>query len=299
MGILNALKPEYVEPFYISNEIHTLVGAAVMFLVVFRTQYAFNKWWSGRSAFGDIVLYSRMVASQSCAYILDDELCRKIVKYVITTVVAARCHLRNERCDPDMLAGILGDAEIEAVNTATNMPYFATWVVRSSFATAVHEGKCMPFHMALDNAVRALENSISMAERLLTPMPFIYVAHLRSFLFSYLLFLPFVLVELGGLMVLAVALASYLLFGLESLAVTLENPFGYEDNDLPLDLYCIEVTRDLLCLLELRAKAKQDKQDEEDAKSVADSEEKSHQGGATHAWQPGAFLNMDDGGDDD
>ena len=99
--------------------------------------------------------------------------------------------------------------------------------------------------MAIDNALRALEDSIGNLERLLTPMPFMYVAHLRTFLFLYLLSLPFVLVtDLGRMMVIGVGLATYLLIGLENTAVKLENPFGFDSCDLPLDLYCIQVTRD-------------------------------------------------------
>jgi putative membrane protein len=246
--------PELIENITMSDKIHSLVGGAVMFLVVFRTQYAFRKWWEGRVAFGRIVLSTRTVAQQVCAYVADDACCNKICRYLVVAVVAARCHLRSERVDPRMLVGIIGEKEIAIVNKEANMPCFATWVVRSTLAEAVNADKVLPFHVAMDNGIRSIEVAIADAERLLTPMPFVYVAHLRSFLFMYLLFLPFVLVQdLGRLMVVAVSIASYLLIGLETTAVTLENPFGYDLNDLPLDLYCIEVSRELLGLLERRA----------------------------------------------
>ena len=119
------------------------------------------------------------------------------------------------------------------------------------------EGACLPLHMAIENALKAIEQSIADAERLLTPMPFTYVVHLRTFLFIYLMGLPFILVEdLGWLMLVAVSFLGYLMFGLENTAVQLENPFGTDCNHHPLDLYCLEVSQDLLHLLDLRASAK-------------------------------------------
>jgi len=259
VAILKESLPEVIEPMEMSGTIHSLVGGAVMFLVVFRTQYAFRKWWDGRKSFGRVVLYSRTLAQQVCAYMTDDVLCQRVVNYTIAAVVGARCSLRNEHVDSRMLLGVLKEEEIATLNKQAHIPYYATWVIRSTIGRAVRKCKVLPFHVAMDNSLKAMEGAIADSERMLTPMPFIYVAHLRFFLFLYLLFLPMVLVsELGRLMVLAVALSSYLLVGLEYTAVTLENPFGYDLNDLPLDLYCIEVSRNLLGLLELRALEEED-----------------------------------------
>ena len=112
------------------------------------------------------------------------------------------------------------------------------------------------------------------AERLLTPMPFTYVVHLRTFLFVYLAGLPFILVaDMGWLMLVAVAFVGYLMIGLENTAVQLENPFGTDCNHHPLDLYCLEVSQDLLHLLDLRASAK--------ANVLGASLQKAHHSGAS------------------
>lgn len=254
LNMVAELAPETVTSLSISGKMHSLIGGAIMFLVVFRTQYAFRKWWEGRVVFGRIVVLSRVLAQRICSYVADDQLCREMVQYVIAAAVATKCHLRNKRVEPVMLSGVLTDDELEVLNTQPNMPFFATSTVVQCLARAVQQGSCVgPLTMAIDNAVRALDEAIGEAERLLTPMPFVYVAHLRSFLFLYLLALPFVLiVDLGRMMTIAVALAAYLLIGLESTAVELENPFGVDGNDLPLDLYCMEISRDLLTVLDAR-----------------------------------------------
>merc|ERR1712137_932667 len=153
-----------------------------------------------------------------------------------------------------MLLGVLSPEEIATLNKENNMHFYTTWVIRGCLADALSAQSVSHMQMAIDNALKALEASIANAERLLTPMPFAYVVHLRTFLFFYLLGLPFILVEdLGWLMLVAVVLVAYLMIGLENTAVQLENPFGADCNHHPLDLYCLEVLRALLRLLDLRA----------------------------------------------
>ena len=241
----------------IDGGIHSLFGVSVAFLVVFRTQTAFRKWWDGRVAVSNLVLQTRTFAQQACAYVREDGVCDKMVRYAVAAVVATRCHLRNTRIDPEMLLGVLQPAEMEDLNKQKNMAFYTNWVIRSCLAEAVTGSTPLPLVVALDKSLKLMEQAMADAERLLTPMPFTYVVHLRTFLFAYLLGLPFILVgDLGWLMVVAVAFVGYFMIGLENAAVQLENPFGTDCNHHPLDLYCLEVVQDLLHLLDLRAKAK-------------------------------------------
>jgi len=256
LAVIAEVNPELAEEFVISGQMHALVGGCVTFLIVFRTQYAFRKWWDGRTAFGQIVQISRTLGQQITVYVEDTALCDLMVRYVIAATVATRCHLRNTSIDQDMLAGVLTPAQVQQMNTYSNMPLFATMVVRRGLSQAIKEGSVAPVQVSMENTLGRLETAIGEAERMLTPMPFVYVSHLRSFLVLYLLALPFVLViDLGRLMVVGVGLAAYLLIGLENTAVELENPYGVDANDLPLDLYCIEVSREMLALLDGRGDA--------------------------------------------
>ena len=131
------------------------------------------------------------------------------------------------------------------------------------------------------------------AEGLLTPMPFTYVVHLRTFLFVYLAGLPFILVaDMGWLMLVAVAFVGYLMIGLENTAVQLENPFGTDCNHHPLDLYCLGLAQDLLHLLDLRAIAK--------ANVLGASQQNTDSGASLHSRRAGKKddVDDDDGGGD-
>ncbi|KAG8875139.1 hypothetical protein FRB98_008065 [Tulasnella sp. 332] len=91
-------------------------------------------------------------------------------------------------------------------------------------------------------ALQAFENSLTDLERLLTtPLPVVYSAHIRT-VWLYLFFLPFQLSDpMGYFAVLAVGIAAFLYLGFLAAGEEIEEPFGYEENDLDLDLFVREI----------------------------------------------------------
>jgi putative membrane protein len=58
--------------------------------------------------------------------------------------------------------------------------------------------------------------------------------------------LPFQLVkELGWTTGAFTAVISFTLFGIEEIGLEIENPFGYDANDLPLDSICDEMKNEI------------------------------------------------------
>jgi putative membrane protein len=81
-------------------------------------------------------------------------------------------------------------------------------------------------------------------------MPFAYIVHLRSFLVIWLMALPFTMVQyLGWAAIGACALVAYSLLGLETIGVEVEQPFGRDYCDLPIDQLCDTLTANLLEML--------------------------------------------------
>jgi len=99
---------------------------------------------------------------------------------------------------------------------------------------------------ALNNLVDALTG----LERILTtPIPFSYSAHLWITTTLYVGALPFQVVNvLRWVTIPATVLASFIFFGFLVAGEEIENPFGYDKNDLDLDHFCQNIIR-----LELRA----------------------------------------------
>lgn len=77
-------------------------------------------------------------------------------------------------------------------------------------------------------------------ERILkTPIPVAYSIHLKQLLLIYCLTLPFQLVtELAWWTAPIVSVISFTVFGIEQIGIEIENPFGLDANDLPLESIC-------------------------------------------------------------
>ena len=73
-----------------------------------------------------------------------------------------------------------------------------------------------------------------------TPLPFVYVAHLRSVLVLYLFIAPLPAVAKGGWTVVPLLIAiSWALLGIEAAALECERPFRRRPNHLPLGRFCL------------------------------------------------------------
>ncbi|MNV80215.1 Bestrophin, RFP-TM, chloride channel [compost metagenome] len=78
-------------------------------------------------------------------------------------------------------------------------------------------------------------------------MPFSYALLLHRTAYMYCFLLPFGLVDITGFMTpFVVAIVAYTFFGLDALGDELEEPFGMESNDLPLDTLCRGIEISLL-----------------------------------------------------
>ena len=69
-----------------------------------------------------------------------------------------------------------------------------------------------------------------------TPIPFAYAHHIKAFLFIFCLTVPFAMVEaMAWYTPLAAVVLAFALLGIDEIGVEIEDPFGDDPNDLPLD----------------------------------------------------------------
>jgi len=97
----------------------------------------------------------------------------------------------------------------------------------------------------------ALTETQSSAERVLTtPLPVGYNILISQIVLLYVYLLPFQLLSaLGWITIPGTIAAAYIILGLAAIGNELENPFGNDVNDLPLDVYCDELRTELDCLM--------------------------------------------------
>jgi putative membrane protein len=90
-----------------------------------------------------------------------------------------------------------------------------------------------------------------------TPLPFAYVVHLRRSIAIYCATLPFAVVDsFGWLTPVVCFLTAFFLLGIEDIGIEIEDPFGDDPNDLPLERICTNIEKDLNAILSsLPAKA--------------------------------------------
>ncbi|KAI0026222.1 UPF0187-domain-containing protein [Xylariomycetidae sp. FL0641] len=97
------------------------------------------------------------------------------------------------------------------------------------------------------NGLQALNDVLVHTERILnTPLPVAYAIAISQITWLYVFLLPFQLIlELGWVTIPATVAASYIILGIFFIGHEIENPFGVDVNDLPLELYCQQIVEDM------------------------------------------------------
>lgn len=97
------------------------------------------------------------------------------------------------------------------------------------------------------NNIGALADVLTGTERVLnTPLPIAYTISISQITWAYVLVLPFQLYKyLDWVAIPGTIIAAYIILGLAAIGKEIENPFGNDVNDLPLDDYCRELAADI------------------------------------------------------
>ncbi|KAG5976824.1 hypothetical protein E4U55_007191 [Claviceps digitariae] len=97
------------------------------------------------------------------------------------------------------------------------------------------------------NNLSLLNDVMTGCQRVLnTPLPIAYTIAISQITWVYVVLLPFQLVgKLGWISVPATIAAAYIILGLLFIGREIENPFGQDVNDLPLDAYCEQIAEEL------------------------------------------------------
>lgn len=92
-----------------------------------------------------------------------------------------------------------------------------------------------------------LNEVLTGTERVLdTPLPAAYSIAISQIAWIYVMVLPFQLWRvLDWITIPAAMVAAYIIIGLATIGSEIENPFGHDVNDLPLDSYCRQIAVEL------------------------------------------------------
>ncbi len=227
---------------------HTLIGTVLGFVLVFRNNASYDRYWEGRKHWGGIVNASRNLARAARSYGGD--------LGALAPSICAFCHalkrqLRRE--DPrDDITAQLGEARAARALKHPNPALVVNLMMSEWLHAAEHNGKVSHEQaLRMETLIAELMDHQGACERILnTPVPFAHAIHVRQLLFLYLVTLPFVLIPLmGWTSLFVISVIGLGMLGIEEAGVEIENPFGHDPNDLPLNRICDVICRDVTALV--------------------------------------------------
>jgi len=227
----------------------TLVGLPLGIFLGFRNTSSYDRFWEGRRLWGGVINTSRSLTRQILDLIgpgpgqsspLDEaqltSLHRALVYRVIAYVHMLRAHLRDETI-PEVVDELMPAAEVDRLSQEINRPVAILQTLGDQFRDAWRQGIVHAVHLPLlEQSLMEFTNLQGACERIKsTPLPFSYTVLIHRLVASYAMSLPFGIVDTVGVFTpVVVLLISYAFYGLDALGDELENPFGTDNNDLPL-----------------------------------------------------------------
>lgn len=234
-------------------------------LLVFRTNTAYERYWEGRKLWG-VMIHNGRILSRNMYFMIvaktPEEKRRKLeaIKLIGTLVWAIKVHVRKEDVETE-LDHLLTPDRLAEIQPLQQRPLrVANWLA-DYFRQMYEQNKLnYRFFIELNQSMdRILEAMIACDRIASTPLPKAYSIHLKHLLLIYWLSVPFTLVDsLNGFVIPAVGVITFSLLGIEEIGLEIENPFGHDPNDLPLERFCYVLQNDILELVQYDSQLKED-----------------------------------------
>jgi putative membrane protein len=218
--------------------LHNLLGFALSLLLVFRTNTAYDRWWEGRKLWGSLVNNSRNLAIklQACLPPTDDHNRDFFKKAIPLYASVLKDHLQEEATRYAL--DTEGHPDFQKLDQNKHTPNQVASILSDRimllYKTNVISGEQLLF---INQELTSFTDICGACERIKnTPIPYSYSAFIKKFFFIYIMTLPFGYVfTLGYWVVPVVGIVFYVLGSLELIAEEIEDPFGRDSNDLPME----------------------------------------------------------------
>jgi putative membrane protein len=229
---------------------HTLMGVAVGLLIVFRNNCSYDRYWEGRKMWGGIVNTSRNLVRGAAVFAGSAE---DLANLVAAYALALKQHLRGNK-DISEIKDLVSPELYDRASASANPPSMLAHAMTAWIHQKMAEGKFdSMMAQRLETNVSALLDCQGACERILrTPIPFAYAVHIKQLLYLYLITLPLIIVpKMGWPGAFVVGAIAFGLLGIEEAGVEIEDPFGDDPNDLPLEAICATIQRDTMALAKM------------------------------------------------
>ena len=235
-----------LEQFSLSTTPFSLISVALGIFLGFRNNASYDRFWEGRKLWGRMVNVSRTWARQVEMMVGDDagaeadsvrELRRELIVRQIAYVRAFCMHLRGG-VKLSALADLLSEQELEELKAESNIPSAIVHRTGQRVRAAWRMGWVDSLHVpTLEGSMTEMLGVQGGCERIkATPVPWTYSVLTHRIVFVYCVGLPFGVHEAAGAFTpVVVAMIAFAFFGLDAIGDEIEEPFGEDANDLPLN----------------------------------------------------------------
>lgn len=216
----------------------SLFGLVLSIFLSFRNNACHDRWWEARKLWGQLIVESRMLARQCAALLPGDAALRRRIVYLAIGFAASLAAKLRGRDTAAAARPWLDEADATRLGERRNVPDQLLGMMADILARERREGRIDSYLYGLLEARLAAMTAIQAGcERIAaTPLPFAYTLLLHRGAWIFCVMLPFGLAgTLGWWTPLVSAVLAYAFFGLDQLGDELEEPFGLDQNDLPLD----------------------------------------------------------------
>ena len=213
------------------------MGILLSLLLLFRTNTAYDRFYSGRIAWGTLVNTCRNLAILYNAILPDSHREDRVffTKMITNFPVALKNHLRDSRNADEL--DFDQEHDPHQWLRDDHLPAAIAGQLRNRTEDLYRKKLISEAQLINLNApLQMLMEVAGICERIKsTPIPFSYNLFIKLFITIYVMIIPFTVIAPYGYMTIpVVVITSYVLIGLEMIGEEIEDPFGLERNDLPL-----------------------------------------------------------------
>ncbi len=230
----------------------TLIGVVLSIFLGFKNSACYDRWWEARKLWGVLIANARHF-DRDCR-LLSQGRRERVIQHVIVFANVLRDRLRQQTIQPNELSQTSGLSQqaLTQLYQQINAPQYTLSLIQWELMQALKDGEISDIVYAqMNQHVMELSTVQTGCDRIATtPLPFAYSVLLNRTVYFFCLVLPFSLGSTLGLATpLLVGILAYTFLGLDALSSEIEEPFGTQSNDLPLDAMVRTIEIELLSTL--------------------------------------------------
>jgi len=249
----------------VNEVVHSTFGIVLGFLIVYQSTTCCNRWWEAREAWENIITQTREAVRILCCHCNGKEVIKLFGKYAIAFSITSKHYLRRDMfCSKNPcpeLASVLPRRDLARLYrlSTRHRPLACLYAAQRISEMSIKMGL---FGRAVARDINprliVMSKELSVCERILySPLPWVYTLHLRFVLVFFLLLNPLAMFSEDPLPSLSqiyifMAVVSYAFLGLEDMAIKIQNPFGVNSSDLPLEIFNFIVYRDVKDIIDMK-----------------------------------------------